>query len=453
MARLFFTHALLPEGWAEDVGIDIGDGVILAVEKGARADGRERVEGIAVPGMPNLHSHAFQRGMAGLTERRGPGNDSFWSWRDLMYRFLDELTPEDVEALAAQAYVDMLEAGCTAVGEFHYLHHAPGGVPYANLAEMSERIVSAAGETGIGLTLLPSLYAHGSFGGTPPHEGQRRFINDVGRFLRLVDGARESLKSLPDAAIGIAPHSLRAVSPVLLREAVSAMPEGNIHIHAAEQVKEVEDCVAWSGLRPVEWLLEHAGLDRRWCLIHATHMTKAETERLAASGAVAGLCPLTEANLGDGIFNGPPYRAAGGRFGIGTDSNIEIDVAGELKQLEYSQRLAHRMRNAMALEEDESTGRVLYGTALSGGAQALGRAIGSLAPGLRADIVVLSDRHPEMAALRGDRWLDQFIFVQGRRVVDRVYVGGRKLVENGCHIRRASVSERFARVFARLAAG
>ncbi len=446
--RLTFAHALLPDGWADDVVVEVEDGTIRAVAPGAAAG----AAGIALPGVPNVHSHAFQRGMAGLTERRGPGTDSFWSWRALMYAFLDRLDPDDVEALAAQAYVEMLEAGFTAVGEFHYLHHAPDGAPYANVAEMAERIAAAAAATGIGLTLLPALYAHATFGGAPPEPGQRRFVNDAARFGRLLEGAREALWSLPDATLGIAPHSLRAVTPDLLREALAARPDSPVHIHAAEQVREVEDCVAWSGLRPVEWLLAHAGLDPRWCVIHATHMTRAETEGLARSGAVAGLCPLTEASLGDGIFNGPEFRAAGGRLALGTDSNIEITVAGEVKMLEYAQRLARRARNALTLREGESTGRILFEAAAAGGAQALGRPAAAIAPGARADILVLDKGRPEMAAVRGDRWLDLFAFVLGGRVVDRVYAGGRLLVEGGRHRDREAVEARFARVFARLAA-
>ena len=448
--KLFFPHALLPDGWARDVGLDVENGCVSAVHPGCDAAGCERVSGIALPGMPNLHSHAFQRGMAGLTEVRGPEGDNFWSWRQLMYRFLSEITPDDVESLAAQAYMEMLESGFTAVGEFHYLHHGPDGRPYANLAEMAERIAAAAAETGIGLTLLPTLYAHGSFGGAPPTDGQRRFLNDAPRFARLLEASQATLRSVPDAACGVAPHSLRAVSPELLREALTCA-QGPIHMHVAEQVKEVEDCVAWSGARPVEWLLAHADVNPRWCLIHATHMTERETCALAATGAVVSLCPITEANLGDGIFNGVIYRSAGGRFGVGTDSNVEITAPGELKQLEYSQRLGQRVRNALGRQSGESSGRLLFDATTSAGTQPLARSIGALAPGLRADIVVLRSDLPEIAGVSGDRWLDQFVFATGSRAIDRVYAGGRLLVENGRHVRRSRIVERFARTFARLA--
>ena len=452
MLRLFFKEALLPDGWASDVGINVMDGTIVAIERGVPANDREHVGGIALPGMPNVHSHAFQRGLAGLTEVRAAGNDSFWTWRELAYRFLGTIAPGDVEALAAQAYMEMLESGFTGVGEFHYLHHDTDGRPYSNLAEMAERVVAAAAQTGIGLTLLPSLYSYGSFGGAPADEGQRRFLNNTGQFLRLVEASRDALRPLPDAALGIAPHSLRALTPEMLSDVVSAAPAGPIHIHAAEQTKEVDDCLKWSGCRPIEWLLRHVGPDERWCVIHATHMTENETRALAECGAVAGLCPITEANLGDGTFNGVAFRRDGGRFGIGSDSNVEITAPGELRQLEYSQRLAHQTRNAMSSRPGESTGRILYEASSSGGAQALGRPIGGLAPNLRADIITLNQERAELASVSGDRWIDQFVFVLGARAIGSVYVGGQKVVENGVHVRRAAITERFGRVFARLAA-
>jgi formiminoglutamate deiminase len=319
----------------------------------------------------------------------------------------------------------MLAAGFTSVGEFHYLHHAPDGRPYDNIAEMGERIAAAAAKTGIGLTLLPSLYAYGGFGGAPPTPGQRRFVNDIDSFLRLVDKSKEAIRGLPNANIGIAPHSLRAVSPEMLREVTAAFPDVPVHIHAAEQVKEVEECLAWSGQRPVEWLLNNAGVDERWCIIHATHMTEDETERLAKSGAVVGLCPITEANLGDGIFNGVEFRRAGGRFAIGTDSNVEITAPGELRQLEYSQRLKHRVRNAMALREGESVGRVLYESCTHSGAHALGQKVGTLAPRMRADVVVLQATRTT-GSFETALALDYQTFVVGASAMTTVYARGRK---------------------------
>jgi formimidoylglutamate deiminase len=451
--ELFFDHALLPSGWARDVRISVADGSIVAVAAGAPRAGTDRVAGIAVPGVPNLHCHAFQRGMAALAERRGPGADSFWTWREVMYRFLQRLSPDDVEAIAAFAYMEMLEAGFTTVGEFHYLHHDVDGRPYADLGEMAARIAAAAAQTRIGLTLLPSFYAYGGFGGAAPARGQRRFINDPDQFLDLVERTRAVVSGLPAARVGIAPHSLRAVTPATLRVICRRTPDGPIHIHAAEQAREVEDCVAALGRRPVEWLLENAELDSRWCLVHATHTTEAEITALAASEAVVGLCPLTEASLGDGIFDGATYLAAGGRFGIGTDSNIQIDAAAELRQLEYGQRLLRRARNVMTLGEGESTGRRLLAAVLAAGAQALQRPIGVLAAGSRADVVVLDAEHPDLAARSGDLWLDTWIFAAGQRAVKTVLVGGETVVEAGRHRMRPAVEARFKTVIVKLVAG
>jgi len=450
--ELFFEHALLPAGWAHDVRIAVVDGMIASVAEGATRKGAEHVAGIAVPGLPNLHCHAFQRAMAALAERRGPQADSFWTWREVMYRFLARLTPEDVEAITAFAYMEMLEAGFTTVGEFHYLHHNVDGRPYADIGEMAARIAAASRQTGIGLTLLPSFYAFGGFGGAPPTDGQRRFINDPDRFLKLVERTREIGATVPGVRVGIAPHSLRAVTPETLCVVCDAVPDGPIHIHAAEQTKEVEDSIAVLGRRPVEWLLEHAGLDQRWCVIHATHATANEVRALAASGVTVGLCPLTEASLGDGIFAAADYLAAGGQFGIGTDSNIQIDAAAELRQLEYGQRLARRSRNVMTTKQGESTGRRLVTGALSGGARALHQPIGALAAGQRADIVLLDGDHPDLASRRDDQWLDAWIFTAGRMAVRSVLVGGGTVVETGRHNMRTSIEARYRAATARLAA-
>lgn len=452
MRRLILDHALLSHGWARNVGLDVEGGTIAAVHPEAGAEGRERIAGIALPGLPNLHSHTFQRGMAGLAETRGPEGDSFWTWRQVMYRFLGSLNPDDVEAIAAFAMMEMLEGGFTALAEFHYLHHDADGRAYADIAELSGRIAAAAQETGMGLTLLPVFYAQGGFGGAAPTEGQRRFINDVEGYARLLDGARKAVAGLDDAVVGIAPHSLRAVTPESLREVVAMAGEGPVHIHIAEQVKEVEDCLAWSGQRPVAWLLDHAPVDRRWCLIHATHLDAREVRGIAGSDAVAGLCPITEANLGDGIFEGVDYLAAGGRFGVGSDSNIEISAPGELKQFEYSQRLRHQARNVLAGHEGQSTGRALYDKALAGGAQALGRRIGTIAAGHRADLVVLDAGHPDLVAVSDDRWIDSYVFVAGKAAIDTVLVAGSPVVRSGRHVKHEAIRARYARVMARILA-
>ncbi len=452
MRRLFFDVALLPDGWARNVVVGVEGGSISSVVVDAEIGAAERAGAIAIPGLASLHSHTFQRGMAGLAETRGPASDSFWSWRQVMYRFLSALSAEDIEAIAAFAFMEMLENGFTAVGEFHYLHHAIGGAAYANPAEHCERIASAASQSGIGLTLLPVFYAQGGFGGLAASEGQRRFITDLDAFATLHAGARRAIATLPDARIGVAPHSLRAVSPEALEALLAAHPEGPVHIHIAEQLREVEDCLAWSGRRPVEWLYDHVEVDRRWCLVHATQMTAAEGRLLARSGAVAGLCPITEANLGDGIFDAPTLLAEAGFFGVGTDSNVEITAPGELKQLEYSQRLGLRARNVFSQREGQSTGAALYHGALAGGARALGRAIGQIAPGFRADVVTLDDAHPDLAGVRDDRWLDAYIFASASRAIDSVFVGGKKTVEAGRHLERENIVARYAGTMARIAA-
>jgi formiminoglutamate deiminase len=447
-----FEKALLPSGWADHVLVEVDDaGAIARVAAGAARADAERISGIALPGMPNLHCHAFQKGMAGLAERRGPANDSFWTWREVMYRFLAALTPDDVEAIAAFAYVQMLEAGFTRVGEFHYLHHNITGAPYADVAEMASRIASASVTTGIGLTLLPCLYTYGSFGNAAPNPGQVRFLNSTDRFLTLMARSREIVAAVPGANFGIAPHSLRAVSPDQLRAVIAAFPQVPVHIHAAEQTKEVDDCVASLGARPVQWLLDNAAVDARWCLIHATHMTVDETIGLASAGAVAGLCPLTEGSLGDGIFNGELFLQNNGRFGIGTDSNIEIDAPGELRQLEYSQRLKHRSRNVMTTKEGQSSGRSLYENALKGGAQALGGNLGAIETGCRADIVILNSAHPDLAGASGDMVLDVYVFSAGRGLIDRVIAGGAPVVEGGRHRGREAIAEKYRKTVARLA--
>lgn len=426
---LHAQSALLPGGWARDVRISLSGGVIVSVETDAAAQPDDERHAAILPGMPNLHSHAFQYGMAGLAERRGPSADSFWSWRDVMYRFALSMTPEQVEAVALQLYVEMLEGGFTRVGEFHYLHHDRDGSPYRDIAEMAARIVSAAAQSGIGLTLLPVFYAHSTFGGAAPNEGQRRFINDLDSFARLIDGCAPLVARLDGAVLGVAPHSLRAVTPGELGEVTQLLPQAPVHIHIAEQVKEVEDCIAWSGARPVEWLLDKTNVDGRWCLIHATHMTDEETRRMAASGAIAGLCPVTEANLGDGTFPAPLFTAHGGRFGIGSDSNVLIGIGDELRQLEYSQRLFHRARNVMAVAEG-STGRALFDGAFAGGSAALGVSGEGIAVGQAADLVSLDTER--LAGARDDAILDGWIFA-GRAHVDSVWVRGVKQVEGGRH--------------------
>ncbi|TQF35152.1 N-formimino-L-glutamate deiminase [Bradyrhizobium sp. UNPF46] len=452
MTRLHFASALLPSGWANDVQVVITAGAIAAVTADVPPAAGDERHAIALPGLASLHSHAFQRGMAGLAEQRGDSTDTFWTWRETMYRFALAMTPDDVVSVATLLYVEMLEQGFTRVGEFHYLHHDRDGSLYADPAEMAARIAQAAEASGVALTLLPSFYAHGSFGGAAPHDGQRRFICSVDQFATLMAASRKAIANLPGANIGIAPHSLRAVAPDELTAIVPLAEGGPVHIHAAEQVKEVEDCLAWSGRRPVQWLLEHAPVDRRWCLIHATHMTDEEVAGFAKTGAVAGLCPITEASLGDGIFAAREFLAAGGVFGVGTDSNVLIGVADELRQLEYGQRLKHRQRNVLSAGAGRSTGRTLFDHALAGGAQALGQPNVGLAPGARADIVTLDAAHPSLAGRLRDDLIDGWIFAAGGAAIDCVWAGGNKVVEGGRHRLRQMARERFNATVRRLVA-
>ena len=451
MQNIWFEAALLNDGWAKNVRISIGnDGLIAAIARDVVAVPADQRGGIAVPGLANVHSHAFQRGMAGLAEYRGSDNDDFWSWRTLMYRFLDRLDPDDIEAIAALAYAEMLETGFTRVGEFHYLHHAPDGSAYDDPAELATWIAAAAETTGIGLTLLPVFYRYAGFGKRPPEQGHIRFVTDPDRFARLFDRSRAAIAGLPDANVGLAPHSLRAVDTGDLAEILALAPGVPIHIHAAEQTGEVEQCVGALGARPVQWLLDHADVNERWCLIHATHLDAAETAGLAQRGAVAGLCPMTEANLGDGVFPAPAYFAAGGRFAIGTDSNIAIDPARELEMMEYAQRLALRKRNLLASDAQPSTGARLFAGALSGGAQALGQEHVGLAVNAAADIVGLD---PEALALVGrvpDMVLDSWIFAGGRDVVRDVWRRGRHVVSGGRHVAHAAIAARYRRTMIKL---
>jgi len=440
---------LLPQGWAQDVRIDSRAGRITAITPGMAWDGQAQRLGCVVAGLGNLHSHAFQRAMAGLTEVGGRSGDSFWSWRELMYRFLDRLDPDTFQAIAAQAYMEMLESGFTRVGEFHYLHHAEDGSGYANPAEMASRVAAAATETGLGLTLLPVFYAHSDFGGAAPVPAQRRFLHDLDGFARLLEGCAEALATTPDAVLGLAPHSLRACTPQQL-QALVGMAAGPIHIHIAEQTREVDACLAWSGQRPVQWLYDHAPVDARWCLVHATHVDAREVQQMVASGAVVGLCPITEANLGDGLFPMRDYVQAGGRFGVGSDSNVLIDAAEELRLLEYGQRLQLRGRNVLS-PGAVSSGRWLYQQAAEGAAQALGEQAG-LAVGAPLDLLELDEQHPAMLGRAGDALLDSWLFAARNGALRGVWRNGRQLVRDGRHVNREAITARYRAALGRILA-
>ncbi len=427
--------ALLPQGWADDVLISVDEaGWITAVRPGQPSAVAQTLDGPVVPGMPNLHSHAFQYAMAGLAEHSEDPANSFWSWRKVMYGFLDTLGPAELERIATGLYSAMLKAGYTQVAEFHYLHHRPDGTPYEDRAHLSHCMIRAAKAAGIGITLLPVLYAHGGFGGQAPESGQRRFINSPAQILDMIASLYRDYEADPEVQIGLALHSLRATTPEMITETVSAVrrinPQMSIHIHMAEQEKEVDDCKAWSGQRPVEWLLEHNDVDSHWCLIHATHMTETETRDLALSGAVAGLCPTTEANLGDGVFNLTPYLEHGGRFGIGSDSHISVNMIEELRWLEYGQRLTRRQRLIARRATEQHTGAFLYKSALAGGAQALGTKTGKIEAGCRADFIVLDSQCPALKGKGHDLVLDAAIFASNSPPVRDVFVGGHAVVKN-----------------------
>ncbi len=446
MPSIHARQALTPDGWARNLCVEISDGHIGRITEGS-ANGTASVD-LLLPAPVNLHSHAFQRAMAGLTETRGPDpSDSFWTWRQLMYRFLDRLTPDQVQAIAELVFMEMLEAGYGAVAEFHYLHHDIGGAPYGHLPEMAERIVAAAQDTGMGLTLLPVLYMQGGCDERPLQGGQRRFGCDLDLFGRLHDESARALSTGPeDHIIGIAPHSLRAVTPDSLTRIREICPDGPIHMHLAEQVAEVAEVQAHLGARPVEWLLANADVGPDWCLIHCTQMTDTETGGLAASGAVAGLCPITESSLGDGIFNGIVFQDSGGRFAVGSDSNIHIALWEELATLDYSQRLRDLSRAAMATP-DRSTGRCLFDAAASAGAQAAGRSSGQIAEGKIADLMAVSTDNEFLCNRSGDAVLDSLVFTgHGRDYVTDVWSAGRHMVSGGRHIHRDRIVARFIEV-------
>ena len=447
--NLFAELALTPEGWAKNVRVTVDQlGRISAVESGVdpNRDDQYLPNRILLPALSNLHSHSFQRAMSGLTEKRLEKRDSFWSWRELMYSFLERLTPEQIEAIAALVFMEMLECGYASVGEFHYVHHQRGGQHYVNIAETSCRVINAAEKAGIGLTHLPVFYMQGGLDGKALAEGQLRFGNEREGFLELLEQAQSALLNAPeDYLLGMAPHSLRAVSPESLKEIVKARASGPVHIHIAEQLKEVDDVLENYGARPVEWLLQNVSVDSRWCLIHATHMIPEETQNVAKSGAVVGLCPITEANLGDGVFDGSGLLSSGGKYGIGSDSNVFIALTEELRLLEYSQRFVRKERNVMT-SNSGSVGRALYNDALVGGAQALGRKSGSLSPGNWADIVSLDAEALSLWGCSDDEFLDRWIFTSDDSLVCEVWSAGRQMVAHGQHIHHKEIEQRYRTV-------
>ncbi len=451
--NLFAELALISEGWAHNVRIRIGEnGKITDVESSV-SPGPEDLQlhnRILLPAMTNLHSHSFQRSMAGLNEKRAKIQNNFWSWRDLMYSFLERLNPDHIEGIAALVFMEMLESGYASVGEFHYLHHQRGGQPYENFAETSSRIFAAALQTGIGLTHLPVFYMQGDLNGEQLSHAQLRFGNNADRYFILLEQIEKEFQRAPeDYMLGIAPHSLRAVSPKSLKEILDARIFGPVHIHISEQQKEVEDIQKKYGKRPVDWLLENAPVDKRWCLIHATHMLPEEILKLAETGAVVGLCPVTEANLGDGIFKGSEYVSIGGEYGIGSDSNVRISLTEELRMLEYSQRLVRKERNIMT-DSSGSLGESLYKSAVRGGAQALSRNSGKIALGQWADLLTLDFDDLAFYGSTEDDILNRWIFSADDSLVREVWSAGRQMVVNGRHVKHDQIEKQYRNLISEL---
>lgn len=454
MAKAIFAReALLPGGWASDVRVTFTGAFIATVTRGAAPQADDARVAALIPGLPNLHSHAFQRAMAGLAEVRGATQDDFWTWRELMYRFVARITPDAATAIARHLYIEMLKSGYTAVAEFHYVHNDENGARYANPAEMSLAHLSAARDAGLAITMLPSLYSYGDFGRAPLSARQQRFRSDPALILKIIEAVRANAQGNPDILTGVAPHSLRATDLNGLRELLAEIdPKAPVHIHVSEQTKEVEDSIAFNGRRPVEWLLENLPVDERWCLVHATHLAGNEVGDIAARGAIVGLCPTTEGNLGDGIFPMVEYRTAGGLYGIGGDSHVSRSPFEELRLLEYAQRLLHRRRNLTVGTVSAATGTSLWLEAAAGGAQALGRQMGGLAAGLRADLVVLDGRYADLDGRRGDSIANAAIFSGMTSPVRDVMVGGRWQVRDHRHPLQADASRDYVRAVRELMA-
>jgi formimidoylglutamate deiminase len=452
MPSLFASDALLPSGWARDVLLEWNDdGVLTRVESDSSAQKTQRASGPVLAGMANVHSHAFQRAMAGLAEIRGHPTDDFWTWREAMYALVERLEPDDVQAIAEHLYIEMLKHGYTAVAEFHYLHRDRDGSEYSDPATLADRIVAAAGSSGIALTFLPVLYRYGGFGNRPLAGGQRRFASSAKSIAGLLALMRERHA---DLRLGVAPHSVRAVDASELRDVVAAargidrsMP---IHMHLSEQSREVAECRAAHGKTPFEWIEENADVDSRWCFIHSTHITPREAEAIAARDAVIGLCPATEANLGDGIFDFSGWFARGAAWSIGGDSHVSVSPFEELRALEVSQRLRLRVRNVAASESSPDVATNLWRAAAEGGAQAIGQPMGELAPGKRADLVVLDASLPALENLSAAQVLAVATFAGNSTPVRDVILAGEPVIRNGRHARESQAQAAFRAALKRL---
>jgi len=452
--KLYADSVLVGNQWQENITLSIdAAGFITAIEQG-RSEDAESVSGAIIPGMVNCHSHAFQRAFAGFSEYRANQSDSFWSWRDIMYRFVAQMSPQDAHHVAQYLYLEMLKAGYTCVAEFHYLHHQAGGTFYDDPAEMSLQVIEAAKSTGLSITHLPVLYTYAGFGEQAPSSAQGRFIHQTDDYCKLLERLHELLRKEHLVNLGIAPHSLRAVSEGQLATIVPFIrglnSQAPIHIHIAEQLQEVNDSIAFYGKRPVEWLLENHSLDPHWCLIHATHLTAQEVSALAQSGAVAGICPTTEANLGDGIFPTHSFLDQGGKLAIGSDSHIAVNVADELRTLEYAQRLTSHQRAVLTSEATSSVGQTLYSHAAAHGASVVNQPVGEIAVGKRADLVILDTTHPTLYGKKEHFILDAAIFACDRMPVKDVMVAGQWQIQSGQHQSEQIIIHNYLKVMDKL---
>jgi len=440
---LFAQQALLPEGWVANVRLHWdAQGNFSQIETAATPTAYEPQYGYVSPGMTNLHSHAFQRAMAGMTEIAGEGPDSFWTWRDLMYRYALAISPEQMQAIAAQLYSECLRHGYTSICEFHYVHRAPEGVFYADIAETAKQVIAAANSTGMGISMLPVLYSYADFNHQPLRDDQRRFNTNVEQILQIIQALENQRNA--QVEVGGAPHSLRAASTEQIAELVAAMPQGRpIHIHIAEQMREVNACIAATGKRPVELLFDTQSVDERWCLVHATHLNQHEVANMAASKSVAGICTSTEGNLGDGFFELPDYIAAQGRFGIGTDSHASQSVVEEIRWLEYGQRLKAQGRNIASVKGQRRVADYLWQQCLQGGAQASGRKLGQLKIEHRADFIIFDDQHPNLQNLDVADVLSSVVFTGNDNLIRDVFVGGQQVVAAGRHRDEAQINANY----------
>ncbi len=450
---IFCRRLLSAEGWIGDAVIEMDEtGLIRSFRNGQASDANVTLTGPVIPGIPNCHSHAFQRAMAGLSGLPGPdGSDSFWTWREQMYRLANRVSPEALETIARWLYIEMLEAGYTSCAEFHYLHHAPDGQPFDALDEMGERLIRAASDSGIALTLLPVLYCRAGFESSGVNREQRRFVNPPEQFHRLFELILNRVQDHPHHVVGLAFHSLRAVSGAQMLQVLEAESgrAAAIHIHVAEQRQEVEQCVSALGARPVEWLLENSPADQRWCLVHATHMQPYEYDRAAQRGLIAGLCPTTEADLGDGFFEAEYWLNRKGKLAVGSDSNLRVSACEELRLLEFGLRLRTGRRNVLA-RKDHPCGRLMYEETAAGGGAALGQPVGKLAVGYRADLVELDPQHPLLSGVATEDVVDRFVFAGDRSMIRSVFVGGHQRVHDGRHPAREGVAEAFSAVMEEL---